>query len=103
MFIDRADTYDRPHKENSDRRAPYQKRSEITPGTGWRNRLGRKGLGRPRIEPGGVCVCALLIEDGRSHDVRSPTLFAKIRIQLRYGCHAVVLELATACDAGLLD
>ena len=51
----------------------------------------------------GVRVCALLIEDGRSHDVRGPALVALIRIQLRYGCHAVVHELATACDTGLFD
>ena len=48
-------------------------------------------------------MCPLLIKDGRSHDVRGSTLVALIRIQLRYGCHAVVLELATACDTGLLD
>ena len=66
-------------------------------------RLRGKGLGRPRMEPGGVSVCALLIEDGRSHDVRGSALVALIRVQLRYGCHAVVHELATACDTGLLD
>ena len=46
---------------------------------------------------------ALLIEDGRSHDVRGTALVALIRIQLRNGCHAIVHELATACDTGLLD
>ena len=55
------------------------------------------------MEPGGVSVCSLLIEDGRSHDVRGPALVALIRIQLRYGCHSVVPDLATACDTGLLD
>ena len=83
--------------------SPNKKRPEKAPGAGWCDRLRGKGLSRPRMEPGGVCVCALLIEDGRSHDVRGPALVALIRIQLRYGCHAVVHELATACDTGLLD
>ena len=69
----------------------------------WRDRLRGKGLGRPRMESGRVRVCALLIEDGRSHDVRGTALVALIRVQLRNGCHAVVHELATACDTGLFD
>ena len=51
----------------------------------------------------GISARSLLIEDGRSHDVRGPALVALIRIQLRNGCHAVVPDLATACDTGLLD
>jgi hypothetical protein len=103
VFVDRTDTYDRPHKENNDRGAPYQKRSEITPGMGWCNRLRGERLGSPRMEHRGVSVCALLIEDGRSHDIRGSALVALIRTELRYGCHSVVPDLATPYDTGLSD
>jgi hypothetical protein len=80
--------------------SPKQKRASI-PARIWRCcRLGGKGLCRSRMEPGGVSVRSLLIEDRRSHDVRGSALVALIRVQLRYGCHAVVPELATACTPG---
>ena len=102
--IENADKTDEaPKKGKAYWYSPKQKGTSITPRIWRRCRLGGKGLGRPRMEPGGVRVCALLIEDGRSHDIRGPTLVALIRIQLRYGCHAVVPELATACDTGLFD
>jgi hypothetical protein len=89
-----------PKESKAYRYSPKQKGASI-PARIWRRcRLRGKGLGRPRMESGGVCVCALLIKNGRSHDVRGSALVALIRVQLRYGCHAVVLELATACAPG---
>jgi hypothetical protein len=48
-------------------------------------------------------VCSLLIENGRSHNVRGSALVAIKRIQLRYGCHAVVPEQAISYDTELFD
>lgn len=61
--------------------------------------LGGKGLSCSRMEPGGVIVCSLLIEDWRSHDVRGSALVALIGV-LRKGCHRVIPDQATACDTG---
>jgi hypothetical protein len=99
--IENADKTDEaPKKGKAYWYSPKQERSSV-PARIWRRRcLRRIRLGRPRMESGGVCVCALLIEDGRSHDVRGSALVALIRVQLRYGCHAVVHELATACAPG---
>jgi hypothetical protein len=103
-MIENADKTDEaPKKGKAYWYSPKQKGASI-PARIWRCCcLGGKGLGRPRMEPGRVRVCALLIEDGRSHDIRGPALVALIRVLLRYGCHAVVYELATACDTGLFD
>jgi hypothetical protein len=46
---------------------------------------------------------SLLIQDGGSHDVRGSALVALVKIQLRYGCHSVVPDLATACDTSPFD
>jgi hypothetical protein len=103
-MIENADKTDEaPKKGKAYWYSPKQKGASI-PERIWRRcRLRGKGLGRPRMESGGVCVCALLIKNGRSHDVRGSALVALIRVQLRYGCHAVVRDLATACDTGFLD
>jgi hypothetical protein len=91
-------------KEGEDRRySPKQKGASISAWIWRASGLRGKGLGCSRMEPGRVRVCALLIEDGRSHDVRGTALVALIQVQLRNGCHAVVHDLATACDTGLLD
>src|ERR1700691_4767969 len=62
--------------------------------------LSRVGLARPRIKRSRISASSLLIEDGGSHDVRGSALVALVKIQLRYGCHCVVPELAAACDTG---
>ena len=103
MFHKRAETGNCPHKKNEGCWSPENKGTEITPRDGRRGSLGRVGLTRPRIERTGVCACPLLVENGRSHDVRGSALVALVRIQLRYGCHSVVPDLATACDTSPFD
>lgn len=88
-------------KENSE--APEEKRTRIPTKNRRLNGLRGEGLGLPGMEPSGIAVCSLLIEDGCYHDVRGTALVTLIRVQLRYGCHAIVPELATACDTGLFD
>ena len=103
MFKNRTETHNRPHQQNEDSWSPKNEGHEITPGAGWRYCLRRKGLARPRTERARIGAGSLFVEDRCSHDVRGSALVALIRIQLRYGCHPVVPDLATACDTGPSD
>ena len=83
MIQNPAEADETPKENEAYWYSPKQKGAPV-PARIWRCRCLRgKGLSRPRMEPGGVSVCSLLIEDGRSHDVRGSALVALIRIQLR--------------------
>jgi hypothetical protein len=83
--------------------SPKQKRATV-PARIWRcSGEGRIGLASTRMERARICAGPLLVEDRSSHDVRGSALVALIRIELRYGCHSAVPDLATPCDTGLLE
>src|SRR5580692_8134447 len=92
-----------PKERKAYRYPPKQKRATV-PARIWRcSGVGRIGLARTRMERTRICAGPLLVEDWSSHDVRGSALVALIRIELRYGCHSAVPDLATPCDTGLLE
>ena len=93
----------KPKKAKAHRYSPKQQGLAITSRIRRRSRFCGERLCRSRMEFGGVGVRSLLIEQRRRHDVRRSALVALVWILLRYGCHAVVPDLATACDTGLHD
>ena len=103
VFKNRAETDNRPNTKDYECRSPQNKGAEITSRAGWRDCLSRVGLARPGTERARIGAGSLLIEDGGRHDVRGPALVTLIRIQLRYRCHSVDSDLATACDTGPSD
>jgi hypothetical protein len=103
VFKNRAETDNRPNTKDEECRSPKKKGAEITTRAGWRDCLSRVGLARPGTERAGVVARSLLIHDGGSHDVRGSALVALVKIQLRYGCHSVVPDLATVCDTSPFD
>ena len=99
-FENGPETNDCPHRQKENYGSPKQERSPVPTRAGRRGGLSRVGLACPRIERSRIGASSLLIEDWGSHDVRGSALLAFVKIQLRYGCHSVVLDLATPCDTG---
>ena len=102
-FENGPETNDGPYRQKENHGSPKQEGSPVPTRVGRRGGLSGVGLVRPRIERSRIGTSALLIEHGGSHDIRGPALIALVIIQLRYGCHPVVPDLATACDAGPSD
>ena len=102
-FENGPETNDCPHRQKENYGSPKQERSPVPTRARRRSGLSGVGLARPRTERARIGAGSLLVEDGCSHDVRGPALVALIRIQLRYRCHPVAPDLATACDTGPSD
>jgi len=102
-FENGPETNDGPHRQKENHGPQKQERSPVPTTARRRSGLSGIGLARPRTERARIGAGSLLVEDGCSHDVRGPALVALVRIQLRYGCHPVVPDLATAYDTGLSD
>ena len=102
-FENGPETNDCPHRQKENYGSPKHERSPVSARARRCSGLSRVGPARPRTECARIGACSLLIKDGRSHDVRGSALVALVKIQLRYGCHSVVLDLATPCDTGPSD
>src|SRR5580658_10473877 len=103
MLKNPAEPGEAPEDRKANWHSPKHERSPVPTRVRRRGGLSRVGLARPRIERSRIGASSLLIEDGGSHDVRGSALVAFVKIQLRYGCHSVVLDQATPCDTGPSD
>lgn len=98
-----AEAGEAPEDRKADWHSPKHEWSSVSMRVGRCSHLSRIGLARPETEPARMGAGSLLVEDGCSHDVRGSALVALVRVQLRYKCHSVVPDLATACNIGLSD